>query len=394
VIDRAASFEPEAPPRVPRGRAVALGADRTSRLLDLQRAAGNAAVGRVLARTPQSDTLTALKATKGYQALSAAEKARLDVLIGGGTSLSTHAWPHMKALLEKPGTNKDLAKTFQDFVAGTSWLNFDVRLPGEKRLPTKPLTMEAPVDVAAHPFRSGAADARKCVVKIEGTWPDGTKETFTIPIYAPKSFTPPAPGRVLPSEGDMAKVLAEVPIQTLSRITQINLDPKRNPDDATWEADPKYNPSGTPFYSHMTPSVTGVISVYPSPSNADLKEIETTLIHEAGHSIAGRVWGYDNSDAKWDRWKRARTADGISISRYANSSDNEDFAESWMLFATAYGTPLEAEVRTLIPNRCAIMDEFVLHKKPPPPAPPAAKPPPTPAPAAGVTPPPPPVPTR
>jgi hypothetical protein len=60
-------------------------------LLSLQRTAGNAAVGRLLARTPQQDTVTAMKATKGYGALSGAEKTRIDTLIGGSTSVSARA---------------------------------------------------------------------------------------------------------------------------------------------------------------------------------------------------------------------------------------------------------------------------------------------------------------
>jgi hypothetical protein len=364
VIDRAASLEQEAPAQATRARTGASARDRTTRLLALQRAAGNAAVGRVLARTPQSDTLTALKATKGYQALAASDRARLDVLIGGGTSLSVHAWPHMKALLDKAGTDKDAAKTFQDFLTGKTWQNFDVRLPGEKGLTAAPFTSEAAVDVPAHPFRSGAADARKTVVKIERTWPDTTKETVTIPIFAPKSFTPPKPDRVLPSVGDMTKVLAALPIQSLAAVKQVNLNPAANPDDASWTADPNYNPSGREFVTHMTASAAGIVNVYPSRANSDLKEVETALNHETGHSVSRAAWAWD--DAKWAPWKKARVDDGISISQYANSSDGEDFAESWILFQTAYGTPLEAEVRTLIPNRCKLLDGFVTHKKPTP----------------------------
>jgi hypothetical protein len=363
VTARAASLEPETQRSAPARPLVARAApDRTSALLTLQRTAGNAAVGRVLARTPQSDTLTALKATKGYQALSATEKARLDAMIGGGTSLATHAWPKMKSLLDKAGTDKDAAKTFQDFVTGGSWQNFDIRLPGEKRLSAVPMTIEAPVEAKAHPFRSGAADARKCVVKVERTWPDGTKETFSIPVYAPKSFTAPKPGRVLPSEGDIAKVLAEVPIHTLAAIKRVDLNPKANPDDAKWQADPNYNPGGGEFVTHMAAGADGTVSVYPSSSNSDLTEIETTMIHETGHAVSRGAWGWDA--AKWDAWKKARVADGFSVSKYGKSSDGEDFAESWILFVTAYGTPLEAEVRAIIPNRCKLLDNFIKHKKP------------------------------
>jgi hypothetical protein len=270
----------------------------------------------------------------------------------------------MKALLDKSGTNKDLAKTFQDFLSGTTWLNFDVRLPGEKRRTAAKFTKDAAVDVKAHPYKSGAADASKTVVKVEGVWPDGTKETFSVPVFAPKSFTPPKKGRVLPSVDDMAQVLAELPIQSLSFIKQVDLNPKPNPADAEWAKNPDYNPSGGEFVSHMAAGANGVVHVYPAAANADVKEIETTLAHETGHTVSDSAWGYDEKGAKWDPWRKARKDDGISVSRYGNSADGEDFAESWILYTTALGTPLEAEVRALIPNRCKIMDTFFKHKKP------------------------------
>jgi hypothetical protein len=350
-------------------------------MLALQRTAGNAAVTRLLARTPQTDTVKAMQGTKGYTALTEAERKRLDALIGGGTSLSTHAHPKMKALLDKVGTNKDAAATFRDFLKGTSWLNYDVRLPGERRRTPDTHTVDAATDVKDHPFRSGTADAKKTVVKVEGTWPDGTKETHSIPIFAPKTFAPPKPGRVLPSAADIAKMVAALPLQSRARIKRIDLNPKANPGDAHWQADPNYNPSGGEFVSQMAAGADGTVHVFPHASNTDLKELETTLNHETGHAVSDAAWGYDEKDAKWDRWRKARKDDGISVSRYGNSSDGEDFAESWILYMTAYGTPLEAEVSALIPNRCKILNEFVQHKKPPPPAAPApaAKPVPVPA---------------
>jgi hypothetical protein len=334
-------------------------------LLSLQRTAGNAAVGRLLARTPQEDTVKAMKATKGYGALSDAERTRIDTLIGGSTSLSVHAWSHMKDLLDKAGTDKDAAKTFKDFVGGKSWLNFDTRLPGEKRLAAAPFSKAGPTEVKNHPYRSGKADAKKTVVSITGTWPNGGTSIHEIPVFEPKSFTPPKPGRVLPSVDDMAKVLAEIPIQSRAAITRVDLHPKPNPDDAMWQADPKYNPSGGEFVSHMTAGSDGIVDVYPANVNANLIELETTLIHETGHAISNKKWGDDTTKAKWNDWRKARTDDGISVSTYGDSSDAEDFAESWMLFSSAYGTALEAEVRTLIPNRVKLMDGFMEHKPTP-----------------------------
>jgi hypothetical protein len=356
--------EPDSATRRPPATIAGLAPPRAT-VLSLQRSAGNAAVGRLLARTPQSDTVAAMKAIKGYGALSDTEKARIDALIGGSTSLSAHAWDKMKALLDQAGTDKDAAKTFKDFVAGKSWLNFDTRLPAEKRLAAAPFKCSAPSEVKAHPYRSGAADATKTVVSITGTWPNGGTTIHEIPVFAPKAFVAPAPGRVLPSVDDMAKVLAEIPIQSRAAITRVDLHPKANPDDAIWQADPKYNPTGAPFVSHMTCGSDGIVDVFPSSANASLIELETTLIHETGHAISNKAWGDDTKKAKWDAWRKARTDDGVSVSTYGDSSDAEDFAESWMLFSTAYGTALEAEVRTLIPNRVKLMDSFMQNKPTP-----------------------------
>jgi hypothetical protein len=359
-VERARVPEADSP-KAPAARSAPSAAPRAA-LLTLQRSAGNQAVGRLLARTPQQDTLKAMQATKGYGALSADEKARMDTLVGGGTSLAVHAWDKMKALLDKAGTDKDAAKTFQDFLKGKSWLNFDTRLPGEKRLPQSPFTKAGPTDVKDHPYRSGKADAKKTDVTITSTWPDGATQFHTIPIFEPKAFAPPKPGRVLPAVDDMAKVLAEIPVQSRAIITRVDLHPKPNPDDAIWQADPNYNPSGGEFVSHMTCGSDGIVDVFPASANANLIEVETTLIHETGHAISNKKWGDDTTKAKWDDWRKARTADGISVSKYGDSSDAEDFAESWMLFSTAYGTALEAEVRTLIPNRVKLMDSFIEHK--------------------------------
>jgi hypothetical protein len=358
-VERERAAEP-AGQQAPAARDPAVAAPHV--VLSLQRSAGNQAVGRLLARTAQTDTLKAMQATKGYDALSYEEKRRMDTLIGGGTSLAVHAWDKMKALLDKVGTDKDAAKTFQDFLKGKSWLNFDARLPGEKRLPAAPFTVAGPTDVKDHPYRSGKADAKKTVVTITSTWPDGATQFHAIPIFEPKAFAPPKPGRVLPSVADMAKVLAEIPVQSRAAITRVDLHPKPNPDDAIWQADPNYNPSGGEFVSHMTCGSDGIVDVFPSTANAKLIEVETTLIHETGHAISNKRWGDDTTKAKWDDWRKARTADGISISQYGDSSDAEDFAESWVLFSTAYGTALEAEVRTLIPNRAKLMDTFIEHK--------------------------------
>jgi hypothetical protein len=192
-------------------------------------------------------------------------------------------------------------------------------------------------------------------------WPDGTKVTHSIPIYAPKKFKPPKKRRILPSAKDVAKIVAELPIQSRSRVKRIDLHPVPNPDDKIWQADKTYNPTGAEFVSHMTAGSDGVVDIFPSTANKNLKEIETSLIHETGHVVSNAAWGDDPKDKRWKKWQKARKADAISFSTYGNSSDQEDFAESWLLLMSSYGTPREAELRLLIPNRCKLLDTSVQH---------------------------------
>jgi type VI secretion system secreted protein VgrG len=189
---------------------------------------------------------------------------------------------------------------------------------------------------------------------------------FKVPIYRGKTFTPPKPGRVHATPKAFAAILSELPSESLVQIKQVNLNPTPNPDDAVWAADPKYNPSGGDFVSHMSMGAAGIVQVYPASANADLKEIETTLLHETGHSISNRILGEKKTDKPWDKWRDAMQADGMNLSTYGKSSVSEDFAESWALWLPVRGTPAEAEVLALIPNRVKVMATIYDTGKPPP----------------------------
>ncbi len=75
-MERERVTEPESTPQPAAHEAVATAPHAA--LLSLQRSAGNRAVTRLLARTPQEDTLKAMQGTKGYGALTEAERKRLD----------------------------------------------------------------------------------------------------------------------------------------------------------------------------------------------------------------------------------------------------------------------------------------------------------------------------
>jgi hypothetical protein len=327
----------------------------------LQRSIGNAGVGRLLQR---QNELVDLKATEGYTKLAAAERARLDALIGGTTSLSKRAPAELRKLLDDPAVSKTDPAALRKFVTDEKYLNFDVRLPGEQRLAGRKHAVGPDTEVKDHPFKGGRADALKCEVTIELPflfWTLG----FTVPIFRGKTFTPPKPGRVHAAPKDFAAVLSELPVESLVQIKQVNLNPTANPDDAVWAADPNYNPGGGDFVSHMSMGATGIVQVYPSTANADLKEIETTILHESGHSISNRILGGQPSDTPWDKWRDAMRADGMSLSKYGKSSVNEDFAEAWALWLPVRGKLAETEVLALIPNRVKVMETIYRTGKPP-----------------------------
>ena len=75
--------------------------------------------------------------------------------------------------------------------------------------------------------------------------------------------------------------------------------------------------------------------------------------------MSRRAFGANNSDARWGDWQQAMRADPIAPSGYARSSQGEDFSEMLVLYSTVKGTPEEAQMRRLFPNRFAILDRMM-----------------------------------
>ena len=62
---------------------------------------------------------------------------------------------------------------------------------------------------------------------------------------------------------------------------------------------------------------------------------------------------------KWKVWHAAAKADGICVSKYAKSSDDEDFAETLLAYESVRGTPLADELKAMIGNRFALLQSLV-----------------------------------
>lgn len=333
---------------------------RTQELVPLE-ARDPAAVSRILdVLGPAVPEVEEMKRCKGYLALTGEERARLYYLVGGSTSLSANAPRALRAVLDDRRQDKDDPATFRRFLADGKFLQWSVDLPGNTRQPRDKFTLAAGVEVADHPFHSGAATALAHSVEIEGKDQAGAAVTTRIGVFAPKAAVAER-GVGLPTVREVAEVLAETPHVSRSKIVRVDLNPRRSPDDAKWTADPRYNPGGGDFRTYMSAGSDGIVSIYPAADAHDQLEIASSLVHETGHTASRAAWGnpHDQANKRWDPWRQAMRSDGMALSTYGKSSESEDFAESWRLYAPVVGKPGAYEARKLIPARCRLMDTLL-----------------------------------
>ena len=179
-----------------------------------------------------------------------------------------------------------------------------------------------------------------------------TVEGKTYPVVQ----KPPGAGVKQTSPDDVGKALASVPKGQREQIVQVDIEPNLDPESA-----------------YMRSNSTGHIWVYPTPNAAPFPSedfMASAMIHETGHITSGKAWGDDVNGPKWDAWKKAMKSDGLSSSSYAHTTDGQpktaaggapyadDYAESVLLYARVKGTPDEAKMRALFPERFRILDEM------------------------------------
>ncbi len=101
--------------------------------------------------------------------------------------------------------------------------------------------------------------------------------------------------------------------------------------------------------------------------------LRDTLVHEIGHVVAFNHLGpVDTQTPGFDLWWRAIKSDQVPPSGYGAGeriehgevtqgpiSLHEDFAETFVLYAAVIGTPREAGMRALYPQRFAVLDAML-----------------------------------
>lgn len=211
------------------------------------------------------------------------------------------------------------------------------------RQPSVPYTISEGRVSRNFQFNGVRADAHVYTIVFE----DGVE----LPIYAPAA---PDENLHYHTVAEAALAASHLPLASRRRLTSIMLNPIENPQDEYWAAE--YNRPD--FHSYMTAGGAGQITIYPDDSRdvPGMETMKSSMVHETGHVWSYQAWGNDKTRGGWRDWAAAMTADGQSLSRYADSSIAEDVAETVQAYSSTQGTRRHDEYRRVVPNRFAVLD--------------------------------------
>jgi hypothetical protein len=296
-------------------------------------------------------TMMSLPSNAGFRGLTDAEKTKLLNYVGGSnleiSSAARKALPQaLTDVAGQPAAKQSdaLRKFMKDQATAEDPLEPP---PGSFTGKTLPYTLGKPSVVKNYAFASGKANALKYDVVVNGKH---------IPVYVPQN---PPKGLHVASIDEIAKGLATLPAASRARVTSVTVNPGANPDDKHWAVEYK-DPN---FRSYMACGADGAVQVYPTTSHVVQDEVTGSMIHETGHALSIGKWGDSKTDKRWDPWKKAMGSDPFVASKYAKSSPDEDFAETLEMYYLVKGTPQEAEMRKLMPERFKIIDSMVAGAK-------------------------------
>ncbi len=290
----------------------------------------------------EAGAVTQMRATEGYMKLSQEERDRLDVYVGGGTSLSEGAVTELQKALADTHQDKSKAATFRKFLHAQKGIAPGVRPTPNPRL-EHVSEVGDPVDVSGFSFKSGKADAVRHDVKV------GEGDATVIPVYLPKNDPPE--GLFLPSLEEIVTMLASANEHTRRSIAMVRANPGRNPEDRAWAG----AKGMTGFRSFMTAGADGVVDIYPQTDASRMSELRAAAEHESGHVVSMRAWGNNPHGLKWAPWREAMRKDKFAASSYAKTGILDDFAEAWAMLMEVEGTAREKELEILMPNRYKVL---------------------------------------
>jgi len=301
------------------------------------------------------EVITNTALSPGFRQLDAKDQTKLLNLLGGtNVELSRPARDAMTGVLHDPkfekGTPAEQKAMLEKFLKDEPHLASVLGAqPGQLDGVRLKHTLHGPTEVKDYQFKDKKIDALKYEVEIDGK---------KVPVYVPKN---PDPNLTYHSIDEVAKGLAAIPKASRDLIKQVNVEPIQNSEDAYWAT--QYNTPG--FHSYMTAGAAGTVHIYPDLKTAPKMSqdyLDVSLIHETGHILSQQKWGADD-DPRWKDWQNAMASDGTHASQYAKKAQGEDFSETLKLYQMVKGTPKEAEIRALMPERFKIIDEILAGKR-------------------------------
>jgi hypothetical protein len=191
----------------------------------------------------EAAAVTQLHATEGYKKLSQGERDRLDVYVGGGTSLSANAVTELEKLLADSKKDKSKAATFNKFL-------HDQKGIAELTSPTPELRLEhmtelsGPVDVKD--FKFARARPTRCAGR--SRWGRPTRRRSRSSCPRTRSGRHAAAVHRRDRHDDRDRQLAHAARDRAGRA-----NPGRNPQDAFWAS----TKGMANFRSFMTAGSTG-----------------------------------------------------------------------------------------------------------------------------------------
>jgi len=221
--------------------------------------------------------------------------------------------------------------------SGTGHLDLD----GAGPYTPAPWTAE-PLEWATHTFHNESVGGVRSIVEIDGhrievIGPGGNNGAFS-------------------ELGFVSNALASLPPDEVARIQRVVVEPEASAGPA-W----------------MTADLDGTIRVYPSSLDLPSDAFTDVAAHELGHLISydelgpfqydpvlkqSGATGFVYDSPLWERWAEATEADGLRPSQYATADLGEDFAETYRIYTSRSGRPEFDELRQLMPERFAILDEL------------------------------------
>jgi len=277
-----------------------------------------------------------VSSTAGYARLTPEEQAQLTLLTTGDNPIANATRAQVDALTSsaafRAATPDQQAAMLRE-VLQTPALKQMNQVDAHREAPVPPIA--GPTEVKSHRFKNpDGSYTNKPALRY-----DVTIDGRVVPVFVAQ---PVDPNSTQPSVEQIAKGLASLPPESRSRVNEVRVDNKPNPEAFMYAGD------------------DGIVNIWPPKWRQAQPQIDAIMLHETGHIISSQEWGSSRRpEPEWKQWEEAAKKDGCVPSEYAKKNSREDFAETYALYMMVRSTPQEAAVRAMFPARFAMIDEML-----------------------------------